>query len=559
MVSSYGGESSLLFGSEVIKSAEGVQQGDPLGPCLFALTIQPMVESIQSPLNCWYLDDGTLAGDPSIVEADLLRIKETGQNLGLKLNVGKCEVASQNWNANYVSPLSTCKQIEFRDLMLLGVPLGVQVKTSCMADKIATLDRFASRLKLLQPHQAFFLLKNSMSLPRINYILRTTNMSAHRDLTTYDKVLRHTLEDILNVHLNDDKWKQAILPVKHGGLGLRSSVDVSLPAFISSCMQSRELSNEISGLEEVAGIESAIALWTQMTGGANHPDSCSQEKWDFPLIDRAKNSVIASAVDDTNKARLLAATSGNSGDWLNSLPIPSLGLLLSESELRISVSLRLGTDIVHPHACVACGDEVRSIGIHGLSCRSSAGRMPRHSAANDIIKRALSSAIVPSVLEPTGLSRQDGRRPDGLTLIPWSQGKCLVWDFTCCDTVARSNVQGCAQEASSAANAAEQRKLSHYSDLSSNYFVVPVAVETYGSLGTVSTSFIKELSKRLIVATGDNKSGSYFRQRLSIVIQRGNALAVMGTMERGESLLDESEYRGHNSDLTLAETDTSRM
>ena len=64
--------------------------------------------------------------------------------------------------------------------------------------------------------------------------------------------------------------------------------------------------------------------------------------------------------------------------------------------------------------------------------------------------------------------------------------------------------------------------------------------------------------KGLIVATGDNKSGSYFRQRLSIVIQRGYALAVMGTMERGESLLDESEYRGHDSDLTLAETDKKK-
>ena len=443
--------------------------------------------------------------------------------------------------------------------MLLGAPLGVQAETTCMADKIATLGRFASRLKLIQPHQAFFLLKNSMSLPRINYILRTTNMSTHRDLTTYDNVLRDTLEDILNVRLNDTKWKQAILPVKHGGLGLRAAADVSLPAFISSCMQSRELSFEISGLEEIAGLRSATVLWAQVTGGATFPDSCSQESWDLPLIDRAKNTIIASAVDETNRARLLAATTENSGDWLNALPVPSLGLLLSESELRISVSLRLGADIVHPHACVACGEQVSSIGTHGLSCRSSAGRIPRHLAANDIIKRALSSANVPSVLEPAGLSRQDGRRPDGLTLIPWSQGKCLVWDFTCCDTVARSHVQRCAQEAGSAANAAEERKLAHYSDLSSSYFFAPVAVETYGSVGTVSSNFIKDLSKRLMVATGDNKSGSYFRQRLSIVIQRGNALAVMGTMERGVSLLEEAEYRGHDAQFTSAQTDRSWM
>ena len=152
-----------------------------------------------------------------------------------------------------------------------------------------------------------------------------------------------------------------------------------------------------------------------------------------------------------------------------------------------------------------------------------------------------------------------GIGPDGLTLIPWSQGKCLVWDFTCCDTVARSHVQRSAQEAGSAANAAEERKLSHYSDLSSSYFFAPVAVETYGSVGTVSSNFIKDLSKRLIIATGDNKSGSYFRQRLSIVIQRGNALAVMGTIERGVSLLEEAEYRGHDAQFTSAQTDRSWM
>ena len=38
--------------------------------------------------------------------------------------------------------------------------------------------------------------------------------------------------------------------------------------------------------------------------------------------------------------------------------------------------------------------------------------------------------------EPTGLARSDGRRPDGVTLIPWEDGKCLAWDATVIDTMA---------------------------------------------------------------------------------------------------------------------------
>ena len=65
--------------------------------------------------------------------------------------------------------------------------------------------------------------------------------------------------------------------------------------------------------------------------------------------------------------------------------------------------------------------------IHGLSCIRSAGRQSRHAAINDVVKRALSSAQIPAMLEPTGLSRSDSKRPDGVTIAPWKSGRtaCL--------------------------------------------------------------------------------------------------------------------------------------
>jgi len=40
------------------------------------------------------------------------------------------------------------------------------------------------------------------------------------------------------------------------------------------------------------------------------------------------------------------------------------------------------------------------------------------------------AAGIPAIKEPSGLDRQDGKRPDGLTLIPWRGGHPLIWDVT---------------------------------------------------------------------------------------------------------------------------------
>ena len=61
-------------------------------------------------------------------------------------------------------------------------------------------------------------------------------------------------------------------------------------------------------------------------------------------------------------------------------------------------------------------------GLHALSCKSK-GRLPHHSALNNIVKRALVAANIPATLEPCGLCRGDDRRPDGASLIPWVRGK----------------------------------------------------------------------------------------------------------------------------------------
>ena len=60
-------------------------------------------------------------------------------------------------------------------------------------------------------------------------------------------------------------------------------------------------------------------------------------------------------------------------------------------------------------------------------------------------------AGIPSSKEPHGLVQSDGKRPDGLTLVPWMGGKPLAWDVTAVCTVADSYVTAKAREADAAA------------------------------------------------------------------------------------------------------------
>ena len=77
-------------------------------------------------------------------------------------------------------------------------------------------------------------------------------------------------------------------------------------------------------------------------------------------------------------------------------------------------------------------------GLHGLSCKMSAGRSLRYFQINDLIFRSLKIADIPSTEEPNGLVRGDSKKPDGLTWCPWKAGKAWTWNAAIADKYAVS-------------------------------------------------------------------------------------------------------------------------
>ena len=164
-------------------------------------------------------------------------------------------------------------------------------------------------------------------------------------------------------------------------------------------------------------VSSEIEIWKANGQGLTEPDNESgfrQRAWDNPRIEFLQKTLINNA-DQFARARLLASAQPESGAWISAIPVPSLGTQLSPDELRVAIALRIGSKICEKHIC-KCGKNVDEYGFHLLSCRFNEGRHPRHAALNYIICRALKSSGTPSVLEPVGLNRRYGLKPDGITI-----------------------------------------------------------------------------------------------------------------------------------------------
>ena len=494
----YSKPSTLIIGNQSIASASGVQQGDPLGPAAFALAVDPCARAVAAPLNVWYLDDGTIAGPVDIVAADLVALRTALSAVGLTLNAAKCEVAFLGAPDSVLrgpavdavrAALPDVKETQLEELSLLGSPLSDGNIAAAAEAYSAVVSGLCTRLRELDSHTAVFFLAHHVSAPRLSYLLRSTPaFKAQHILRSTDETVRSTLEAVSNVVIRPEAWKQASLPLKLGGLGIRSVEALALPSYIASIYAAlpliRSICPDITDSRPPSTLETAVCAFLEHTGLERHqlPGgelAGTQQAWDTLAATGVRDRLLSTA-NQVHRARLLAAGQPHTAAWIQALPVPNLGLHLDAETVRVSVALRLGAPICEPHRCRSCSRKVTLLGLHGLSCPMSAGRRPRHAHLNDVVNRALSSAGFPAVLEPVGLDRGDGRRPDGLTVFPFREGRCLTWDATCVDTFKDTIIVQSALEAGSAARQAEERKRQHYEDISTRYLFEPVALETSG-------------------------------------------------------------------------------
>ena len=103
-----------------------MQQGDPLGPLLFSLTLWPIIEEIESKIpnltqHCLYLDDCIIAGTEPELNEPLDIFTVSGKTCGLELRRDKCEV----WLKGALTTINSRIRRNSREgLEILGAAVG---------------------------------------------------------------------------------------------------------------------------------------------------------------------------------------------------------------------------------------------------------------------------------------------------------------------------------------------------------------------------------------------------------------------------------------------------
>ena len=199
---------------------------------------------------------------------------------------------------------------------------------------------------------------------------------------------------------------------------------------------------------------------------------------------------------------------------------------LADSVFTIAASLRLGLPVASPRLC-RCGQALDCLGDHVITCKRGTARSARHSEVNARIRAALTEAGVTSILEPPGLARTDGKRPDGVTVLPFERGLPLAWDATIRHTSAPAYVHLTSINARSAAVFAETVKEKKYAPLAKRAFFMAVGLETLGAFGPSALQLFEAIASRVRARTGEQGVRARPFRRLAAAIQIGNAACIV--------------------------------
>ena len=278
------GPPQLLFktmtgDTEIVSSSTGVQQGCTLGPVSFSAGTLGMLREFRDnpPVAdaqiLSYIDDvvvilpATQAQNPRAVEAVATWLQQRMEPLGITLNLRKSQAlfpagtCVDQWQEDDKEILERTRlTVAPQGLKIVGIPVGAEtyIKEEVRATTMEEPASLLRELTQLDDPQVSLQIVRLSAVTKINFLLRALPPAlTHAAAAKFDALVEWALAAIVagpqsfrdglpspqEVEHHPDKARghpilskeairQARLPVREGGLGLPSAVEVSGPAFI---------------------------------------------------------------------------------------------------------------------------------------------------------------------------------------------------------------------------------------------------------------------------------------------------------------------------------------
>jgi len=525
---------------DIINSSNGSQQGDPLGPLLFALVLNEFIQKNLTKIpvvsNDWFFDDGLVCGSTESVHRVFDVIANEGPKYGLIMNQSKSSVywpSGSTFNSDIFHP-SIQKLTD--GFQCLGVPLGNNdYIEKVWNDKFNKMEHLFSKIgKIKDPQISFTLLSTSLNFSKLVYYLRTSHPESTAQLaTSFEKTKVKTFETIIGDNLSKHAILQSQLPMKLGGLGLRSAFTHSASCFISSvnaCQTSIPTPFKDSLIQErnTAG----PLLIRNLDPFKESPDklvlSTSQKVISESIDQYLHKHLLESCNSDFDRSRLFSCIGTFNSLILNAPLHPIRGSRLSPHEFHYFIASRLGLDLCPEGViCPQCKQHTMdSKGYHVAVCTFTGSVIHRHNLLRDIIFEYCQQASW-NPRKEISLDKSPSLIPD--IIIP-TKGLPTALDVTVVHPHSTSTLRASSKTSDAANNEAERNKNIKYLDAckAENMEFVPLSVEYFGRWGNSAQEWFFKLAKG-IANRSNRKPKSILKdlyRKLSFSLLRSNAKAV---------------------------------
>jgi len=384
----------FITGGKHIVSAEGTTQGDPLSMGIYALSIQPLIISLQAfsdAKQCWFADDASGIGKVEDVKKWWEVLNRYGPELGYYPNAKKCWIIVKPEKEDIVKEMfkDTPINVTVEGHKHLGAALGsrsfleeyISEKVDSWVSEITKLAEFA----LSQPQACYaaytFGLKH-----RWTYFLHTLP-----DILALLQPLENAISNILlpaitQKQCNEDDRNIVSLPTRYEGLGITnpcinaeyeysSSVKVTAPLVEKIVSQSHELPDE-------------TAVKTAKQESHSEKEKASKDAYEN-LRENLPRTIARS---------LELASEKGASTWLNVIPLKEIGFDLNKREFRDALRLRYNWPFNDIASKCICGDDF-SVD-HAMICKRGGFVIQRHNELRNLEAALLKSVCNDVEIEP---------------------------------------------------------------------------------------------------------------------------------------------------------------